>query len=116
MKFLLSDYLVTDEFWSEILGMFLGMEAYTNTNLLFWPFPQKLHGIEKKRLHGSVPSAHLTRWRKSAQFRRICLFTLVSIQEIYILSDRQETSLQTNTYIFSLEVEMVEILTDLNWK
>ena len=48
------------------------------------------------------------------QFRRICLFMLDSIQEIYITSDNQETSLQTYTDIFSLEVKVVGIFTDLN--
>ena len=42
------------------------------------------------------------------QFRRICLFTLDSMQEIYIPSDSQETSLQLYTYILSLEVKMVK--------
>ena len=37
-------------------------------------------------------------------------------EEISILSDSQESSLQTYTHIFSLEVEMLEILMDLNWK
>ena len=46
------------------------------------------------------------------QFRRICLFTLDSTQEIYIPGDSQETSLQTYTLIFSLDVRMVKILTD----
>ena len=32
-----------------------------------------------------------------------------------IPSDSQETSLQTYTYVFGLEIKMVEILTDLNW-
>ena len=50
------------------------------------------------------------------QFRRICSFILHSTQEIYIPSDSQETSLQTYTHIISLEVQMVEILTDLNLK
>ena len=53
-------------------------------------------------------------WRKSRQFRQIYLFTLDSTQEIYIPSESQETSLQTYTHVFSLEVKMVEILTDLN--
>ena len=48
------------------------------------------------------------------QFRRICLFVLDSIQEIYIPSNNQETSLQKYVRIFSLEVRMVGILTDLN--
>ena len=40
-----------------------------------------------------------------------------SIQEINIPSDSQETSHQIYTHIFSLEVKMVEILTDLgSWK
>ena len=51
-----------------------------------------------------------------AQFRRICLFTLDSTQEVYIPSDSQESSLQIYRQIFSLEVKMVEILTDLNLK
>ena len=38
---------------------------------------------------------------------------LDSMQEIYIPSDSQETSLQAYTH-FSLEVKMVEILTDFN--
>ena len=57
----------------------------------------------------------MTRWRKSTQSRRIYLFTLDYTQEIYILSDSQETSLQTYTHGLSLEVKMVEILTDLKW-
>ena len=44
------------------------------------------------------------------------LFTPDSTQEIHTPSDSQETSLQTYTHIFSLEVKMVETLTDLNWK
>ena len=50
------------------------------------------------------------------QFRRVCLFTLDSTQEIYVPTDSQETNLQIYTHIFSLEVKMVEILTNLNWK
>ena len=50
------------------------------------------------------------------QLRRICLFKLDSTQEIYIPSNGQETSLQPFTHVFSLEVKMVEILTDLFWK
>ena len=46
----------------------------------------------------------------------ICFFTLDSTQEIYIPSNSQETGLQTYSHIFSLEVKMVEILMDLNWK
>ena len=57
-----------------------------------------------------------SQWRKSMQFRQICLFTSDSTQEIYISNDNQWTSLQTYTPIFSLKVKMVEILTDLNWK
>ena len=53
---------------------------------------------------------------KSTQFRQISLFILDSTQEIYISSNSQETSLQMYTPIFSLEIRMVEILTDLNWK
>ena len=33
-----------------------------------------------------------------------------------ISSESQETSLQTYTYVYSLELKMVEILTDLNLK
>ena len=66
--------------------------------------------MEKPQQQSSIQ----TRWRKSKQFRRICLFTLDSTQEIYIPSDNQESSLETYTHIFSLEVKMVEILTDLN--
>ena len=44
------------------------------------------------------------------------LFTIDSTHEIFIPSNSQETSLQMYTYVFSLEVKMVEILTDLNWK
>ena len=47
-------------------------------------------------------------------FRRICLFTLDSTQEMYSTSNSQETILQMYTYIFSLEFKMVEILTNLN--
>ena len=49
-------------------------------------------------------------------FRLICLFTLDYTQEIYIPSNSQETSVQMYAHVFSLEVKMVEILTDLNWK
>ena len=59
-------------------------------------------------------SCTITPWRKSTQFRRICLFTLDSAQEIYITSDSQETNLQIYTHVFSLEIRMVAILTDLN--
>ena len=52
---------------------------------------------------------------KSTLFRQICLFILDSTQEIYISSNSKETSLQMYTTIFSLEIRMVEILTDLNW-
>ena len=41
---------------------------------------------------------------------------LYSTQEIYIPSDSQETSLQTCIQGFSVEVKIVEILMDLNWK
>ena len=44
------------------------------------------------------------------------LFPLDSIQETYISSNSKETSLQTYTHIFNLEVKKVEILIDLNWK
>ena len=37
--------------------------------------------------------------------------TLDSTQEVYIPSNSQESSLQTYTHVFSLEVKMVEILT-----
>ena len=58
----------------------------------------------------------VTQLRKSTQFRQICLFTLDSTQK-NIPSNSQETSLQTHTHIFSLEVvKMLELLTDLNWK
>ena len=56
----------------------------------------------------------ITPCRKSTEFRWICLFTLDFTQEIYIPSDSQDTSLQTFTHILSLEVKLVEILTDLN--
>ena len=52
----------------------------------------------------------------TVQEERICLFTLDSTQEIYIPSDSQESSLQIYTHIFSLEVKMLEKLTDLNWR
>ena len=58
----------------------------------------------------------LTRWRKSTQFRRICLFKLDPTQEIYIPSNSQGTNLQIYTHVFSLAFKMVEKLTDLNWK
>ena len=51
-----------------------------------------------------------------ASYWNAFLFTLDSTHEIYIPSDSQESSLQTYTHLFSLEVKMVEILTDLNWK
>ena len=38
----------------------------------------------------------------------------VYTQEVYVPSDSQETSLQTYTHVFSLEVKMVEVLTDFN--
>ena len=44
------------------------------------------------------------------------LFALDSTQEICIPSNSQETSPQKYTRDFSLEVKMVEILMDLNWK
>ena len=45
------------------------------------------------------------------------LFVILdSTREIYISSDSQEASLQSCTHVFSLEVKMVEILTDFNWK
>ena len=45
---------------------------------------------------------------------QICLFTLVSSLEVYILSESQEIILQKYTHIFSLEAGVFEILTDLN--
>ena len=44
------------------------------------------------------------------------VYTRLHLQNIYIPSNSQETSLQTYTCLFSLEVKMVEILMDLNWK
>ena len=44
------------------------------------------------------------------------LITYTSFHARTIPSDSQETSVQTYKYIFSIEVKMVEILTDLNWK
>ena len=48
------------------------------------------------------------------EFRQICLLTLDSTQEIYIPSNSQEQILQMYTHMFSLEVKMVAILTNLN--
>ena len=62
--------------------------------------------------HSVVHVCTEARWRQSMQFRQICLFTLNSIQEIFIPSDSQETSL--HTHIFSLEVKKFKILTDFN--
>ena len=44
------------------------------------------------------------------------MFILHSTQEIYIPSENQETRLKIYTQISSLEVKVVEILKDLNWK
>ena len=41
-------------------------------------------------------------------------FVLDSTREIYIVNNSQETILQIHTHIFSLEVKMVAILTNLN--
>ena len=72
-------------------------------------------GEVKAHSHWNTTTAK-TRWKKSTQFRRICLFTLDSTQEIYIPSDGQESSHQTHRHIFAPEVKMVAILTDLNWQ
>ena len=45
--------------------------------------------------------------------RLICLFTINSTQEKYIPNNFQESSLQAYTHFFSVEVKIVEILTDL---
>ena len=44
------------------------------------------------------------------------LFVYTRFHSRNIPSDRQETSLQTYTHVFSLEVKMMETLTDLNCK
>ena len=49
------------------------------------------------------------------EFRRIYVFTLDSTQEIYVPIDSKETSFHIYTHMFSLEVKIVKILTDLNW-
>ena len=75
--------------------------------------------IQDSQQGPSVPPRRVVakiRWRRSTQFRWICLFPLDSTQEIHVPSDSQETSLQTYTCIFSLEAKMVEILMNLNWK
>ena len=83
--------------------------------IYYWFFPEKKTiRIEFRfdlRFRYNLPFTH---WRKSTQFRQICLFTLDSTQEIYVSSDSQESSLQTNTLIFSLQVKIVEIFTILN--
>ena len=57
------------------------------------------------------------RWRKSTQFRQIFLFKLDSTQEMHIPSHSHgKMSANTHTHVLSLEVKMVEILMDLNWK
>ena len=44
------------------------------------------------------------------------LFVYTRFHSRNIPSDSQETSLQTYTHVFGLEIKMVEILTDLNYK
>ena len=41
---------------------------------------------------------------------------LDSSQEIYTPCDSQETGFHMYAHIFSVDVKMLEILTDLNWK
>ena len=53
--------------------------------------------------HKFVRYVAFTQWRKSTQFRRICLFTLDSTQEKKYITDSQESSLQIYTQIYSLE-------------
>ena len=60
-----------------------------------------------------LPKVTNTRWVKSTQFRWICLFTLDSTQEIYIPSDSQESSLQTNTHTPLLAfIDKYDVLTN----
>ena len=58
---------------------------------------------------------YTTRWRKSTQFRRICLLTLDSTHKIYIPYNSQKQVIKF-IHVFNLKVKMVEILIDLNWK
>ena len=44
------------------------------------------------------------------------LFVYTRFHSTTIKSNSQETGLQTYTHVFSLEVKMAKILTDLNWK
>ena len=76
--------------------------------------PDSARNVKSQQLRKQM--YHFSRRRKNTQFRLICLCTLDSTQEIYIPSNSQETSLQTYKHIVSLEVKMVEILADLNWK
>ena len=59
----------------------------------------------RRNLHGGG------RARNSEDF--VCLHQ-IPLKNIYIQSTTQETSLQTYTLIFSLQVKMVDILMDLN--
>ena len=54
--------------------------------------------------------------KEHANQMNLFLHTKFDSRNIYILSDSQESSLQTYTLIISLEGQMVETLTDLNWE
>ena len=53
---------------------------------------------------------------KEAQAIQTNLFVYARFPSRNIPSDSQETSVQTYTHVYSLEVKMIEILTDLNLK
>ena len=53
---------------------------------------------------------------KEAHAIQTNLFAYAGFPSRNIPSDSQETSVQTYTHVYSLEVKMIEIFTDLNLK
>ena len=53
---------------------------------------------------------------KTSNSNGIFVYVIFRFYKNYIPSDSQGTSLQMYTHIFSLEVKIMEILIDLNWK
>ena len=87
--------------------------------LVPWGSLGRINGTKNTQREGSSPP--VTFGSRSGQHTILSdLFVfnrfLDSTQEIYIPSDSQDTSLQTYTHAFSLELNTVEILTDLNLK
>ena len=96
-------------YWSYV---WYGRRQTSKTLLLVVWVPQK---INYDRSFGPDPGkARITVEEEHAI--QMNLFALDSIQEIYSPCNSQETGPQMYTHNFSLEVKMVEILMDFNWR